>query len=375
MGRILTSLGCDVRATDASTIAVGVPSFRPDLVREIDLVEEVVRVWGMERVPPTLPGGRGRIGGLTSEQRWRNRIGAALRSAGLNETMTYAFTDPGDLERLGWELPADELQVELLNPMSIEQSVMRRTLLPGLLRSVSYNRRRGNSNVHLYELGRIFFTATGRKQPKERRVVGAVLVGAWHEPAWDEEAVPLDFFDGKGAIGVLMDELGIERWRVRDGAQAWLQPGRRADVLVGGEVVGWLGEVHPRVLDAYDAEGPVTAFELDVAMLTRAASDVKPYNEIPRFPALALDLAIVVPEDVSSERVEQALAAAGGKLLESVRLFDVYRGKGVPDGKKSMAFSLSYRAPDRTLTAQEVEPVHERLVRKVLGAVGGELRT
>ena len=373
--RILGALGCEVSPTEGGAFTVEVPSFRPDLTREIDLVEEVVRVWGMERVPATLPGGRGRVGGLNVEQRWRERIGAVLRSAGLNETMTYSFTDPGDLARLGWTLPEDELQVELLNPMSSEQSLMRRTLLPGLLRSVSYNQRRGNTNVHLYELGRVFFTAEGRKQPKERRVVGAVLAGSWHDQAWNEPATPLDFFDGKGAIAVVMADLGIERWNTREGEQPWLQPGRRADILAGGEVVGWLGEVHPRVLEAFDADGPVTAFELDVRMLTRAACAVKPYREIPKYPAVTFDLAILVPEDVSSERVERSLASAGGKLLESVRLFDVYRGKGVPEGKKSMAYSLFYRAPDRTLTADEVEPVHERLVRKVLGAVGGELRT
>ncbi len=373
--RILTALGCTVDASGTSAVLVAVPPFRPDLGREVDLIEEVLRVWGMERVPSTLPGGRGRVGGLTDEQRWREKIGEVLRSAGLNETMTYAFTDPGDLARMGWEPLADERQVELINPMSGEQSLMRRSLLPGLVRSVSYNQRRGNANVHLYELGRVFWTAEGRKQPKERRVVSGVLAGAWHEQAWNEAATPLDFFDGKGAIGVVMEDLGIERWRARVGEQPWLQPGRRADVLIGGEVVGWVGEVHPRVLAEFEADAPVTAFELDVRMLARAASEARPYREIPRFPAVTLDLALVVQEDVSAERVEQALTSAGGTFLESARLFDVYRGKGVPSGKKSMAYSLSYRAPDRTLTAEEIEPVHERLVRKVLGAVGGELRT
>ncbi len=372
--RILTSLGCSVRLEGTTSLSVEAPSFRPDLEREIDLVEEVVRVWGIHRVPATLPRGRGRIGALTAEQRWRQRIGSTLRAVGLNETMTYAFADPCDLSRLGWRMAEDELQVELINPMSSEQSLLRRTLLPGLLRSVSYNQRRGSANVHLYELGRVFWTAPGRKQPKERQVLGAVLAGAWHDPAWNDAPTELDFFDGKGAIGAVLDELGIERWRVRVGEQTWLQPGRRADVLLGGEVVGWLGEVHPRVLAAFDAGGPVTALELDVRMLTRAAREVKPYREIPRFPAVSLDLAIVVSEDVSAERLEQALVSAGGKLLESVRLFDVYRGKGVAEGKKSVAFTLTYRVPDRTLTAEEVQPIHDRLVRKVLGVVGGELR-
>lgn len=371
--RILTSLGCSA-THDSQGLRVAVPSFRPDLAREIDLIEEVLRVWGMDKVPPTLPASRGRTGGRDAEQTWRETIGAALRSAGLNETMTYSFTDPGDIDRLGFDLPPDELAVELLNPMSGEQSVMRRFVLPGLLRSVSYNQRRGVANVQLYEIGRTFSTAEGRKQPKERRVVSGVLAGAWHEPAWNAPATSLDFFDAKGAIGVVMSSLGIDRWKVRQGEQPWLQPGRSADVLVGGEVVGWVGEVHPKVLEAFEVTPAVSAFELDVRMLVRAASDVQPYRDVPRFPAVTFDLAIVVSEDISAERVEQALVSAGGKLLESVRLFDVYRGKGIEAGRKSMAYSLAYRAPDRTLTAEEVEPVHERLVRKVLGAVSGELR-
>ena len=372
--RILTALGCDVARVDDEMLAVTVPTFRPDLTREIDLIEEVVRIWGMDRVEPTLPAGRGRVGGLTPDQRWRDRIGATLRAAGLNETMTYSFTDPGDLDRLGWVLEPGELLVELLNPMSGEQAVMRRTLLPGLLRAISYNQRRGNDNVHLYEIGRVFSTAEGRKQPKERWVVGGVLSGAWREPSWNDAPAPLGFFDAKGVVASLLDDLGVERWKVRESEEPWLQPGRRADVLVGGEMIGWVGDVHPAALSAYEAQPPTVAFELDLKALTRAAVEVRPYRDVPRFPAVTLDIALVVDEGVSAERVEQAIFSAGGKLLESARLFDVYRGPGVAEGRKSMAFALTYRAPDRTLTTEEVESAHDRLVRKVSGAVGGELR-
>ncbi len=372
-GAILTRLGCSVTGADG-VLEVVVPTFRPDLEREIDLIEEVLRIWGMERVESTLPAGRGRVGGLTREQSWRERVGETLRASGLNETMTYSFTDPVDLERLRHEIPEDEVVVELLNPMSAEQSVLRRSLLPGLLRSVSYNQRRGVADVHLYEIGSAFRTAEGRKQPKERTMVAGVLAGSWHRPAWNEPAEQLDFFDGKGVLENLASALGLDRFKVRAAEHPHLQPGRAADVLVGGEVVGWLGEVHPLVLDAYEAEAPVTAFELALAPLVRGAKDVKPYADVPRFPGVELDVALVVAEDVSAERVEQAIRSAGGKLLASVRLFDVYRGEGVGEGRKSLAFELVYRAPDRTLTAEEVDATHERLVRKVCGAVGAELR-
>lgn len=370
---ILERLGLTVER-HADRLEVVIPSFRPDLEREVDLVEEVLRVWGMERVTATLPGGRERVGSLTGAQKWRNLMGETMRAAGLNETMTYAFTDPSDLERLDWALAEDELLVELLNPMSAEQAVLRRTILPGLLRSVSYNQRRGVSDVHLYEIGSVYWTGEGRKQPKERTMLAGVLAGSWNAPSWNAAAAPLDFFDGKGIVELLIRELAAPRFKVRAAEVPWLQPGRAAEILVGGEIVGWLGEVHPKVLERFEADAPVVAFELDVARLTRAASSARTLVEPPRFPAVELDVAIVVDEDVSAERIEQSMRAAGGKLLESVRLFDIYRGKGVEPGKKSMAYSLAYRVPDRTLTAEEVDSAHAKLVRKVLGATGGELR-
>jgi phenylalanyl-tRNA synthetase beta chain len=369
----LQRLGCTVE-THPDRLEVVVPSFRPDIEREIDLVEEVLRIHGMELIESTLPAGRGRIGGLTDIQRLRDRVGAALRAAGLNETMTYAFADVADLERTDMALAEGEMLVELLNPMSTDQAVLRRSMLPGLLHSVSFNQRRGTSDVHLYEIGSVFWTAEGRKQPKERTSVAGVLAGAWHEPGWNEPAVELDFFDGKGILEALVADLGIERFRVRAADSPWLQPGRSAEVLIGGEVIGWLGEVHPLVLQRFDADAPVTAFELDFTRLARAARAIKPLVEPPRFPAIQHDLALVVDESTTAEKVEQALRSAGGKLLESVRLFDVYRGKGVPEGKKSLAFSLTYRVADRTLTTEEIDSAHEKLVRKVVSAVQAELR-
>jgi phenylalanyl-tRNA synthetase beta chain len=202
-----------------------------------------------------------------------------------------------------------------------------------------------------------------------------VLAGTWHPASWNDPATPLDFFDGKGIIEVLARDIGAERFTVRSAEHDWLQPGRSGDVLVGGEVVGWLGEVHPLALQAFEATGPVTAFELALTPLIRLAKDVRPYTDVPKFPAVEFDLAIVVDEGVSADKLSQSIRSAGGKLLADARLFDVYRGAGVPQGKKSVAFALTYRALDKTLTAEEVEPQHERLVRKVLAAVAGELRS
>lgn len=370
---ILGRLGCAVDSVDGD-LRVTVPTFRPDLVREIDLIEEVLRIWGMDSVEATLPAGRGRVGELTREQRLRERIGATLRGSGLNETMTYSFADPADAAKLREDLPEGELPVELLNPMSGEHAILRHSLLPGLLRSVSYNQRRGVEDVHLYEIGSTFRTAPGRKQPKERDMVAGVLAGAWSRPTWNDPAEPLGFFDGKGIVETLIADIGLAKFRVRPLDSPFLQPGRSCEVFIGGEVIGWLGEVHPLVLNAFGAAAPVTAFQLALAPLVRGAMETRPFVDVPRFPAIELDLAILVVEQVTAEEVERAIRSAGGKLLDTVRLFDVYRGSGVEPGHKSMAFALQYRAGDRTLTTEEIESVHERLVRKVCKAVGGVVR-
>jgi phenylalanyl-tRNA synthetase beta chain len=376
---ILERLGLSAAPKGDRTLSVTVPTFRPDLEREIDLVEEVLRVHGMDRIPSTLPSGRGRVGGLTLAQRRRERIGATLRAAGLNEAITWSFGDADDMVRTGWSLGPGEVPVRLLNPMSREQSVMRWTTLPGLLRAVSANQRKGVSDVHLYEIGAVWWNAPGRKQPKERTVISGVLAGRWERPAWHEVPAErereLGFFDGKGVVASIMEDLAIARWRVRDSDLAWLQPGRCAEVLVGSDVAGWLGEVHPKVLEAYECDGPVTVFELQMKPVLAAARDAGDFVDLPRFPAVKMDIALVVPDDVTAERVEDAITAAGRPLLESARLFDVYTGEGVPAGSRSLAFSLTYRDRERTLTDAEVASAHERLLRKVIAAVGGSLRS
>ncbi|MEY8461511.1 phenylalanine--tRNA ligase subunit beta [Eggerthellaceae bacterium 24-137] len=376
---ILVRLGCAVEATgDADVLSVLAPTFRPDLEREIDLYEEVLRLWGMDRIPPTLPGGRERVGARTPEQQVVRRVNDVLRAAGLNETMTYSFAEPGDVERL--RLPADGLglAVELLNPLNADMSVMRQSILPGLLRSVAYNQARGVKNIQLYEIGTVFTAHEGKKRAKEKKKLVAVLAGAMADTAWNAPAVPFDFFDGKGVVESIARELACPkvRFRALTAEEApQLQPGRAAEMLSNGAVIGWVGEVHPLVCDAFDAAAPVVALELDVAALVRAARPARDYVDVPTFPAVAVDQAFVVGEDVTHEKMVQVMTSAGGKLLESVTLFDVYRDdERVGAGKKSMAYSLTYRAADRTLTTEEVERAHGKLLDKVQKATGAEVR-
>ena len=377
---ILGRIGCEVRGTDDDDVlAVVAPTFRPDLEREIDLYEEVLRLWGMDRIESTLPGGRERVGVRRPAEHVRAKLDATLRAAGLNETMTYSFGEPSDVERLGMAAGALGMPVELLNPLNADQSIMRQSILPGLLRSVAYNQAHGVRNVQLYEVGTVFSTAEGRKKPKERAKACGVMAGAMADGAWNRAAVAFDFFDGKGVLESVARELALPKVRFKalepDEAPQ-LQPGRAAEMLAGGAVIGWVGEVHPLACQAFGAEPPVVAFELDLAALEKAACPARPYVDVPTFPAVAVDQAFVVDEGVTHEKMSQVMRSAGGKLLEDARLFDVYRDdERVGAGKKSMAYALTYRAPDRTLTGDEVEKAHERLVKKVCGATGAEVRS
>ena len=376
---ILARLGCEVAATDdTDVLSVVAPTFRPDLEREIDLYEEVLRLWGMDRVPSTLPGGPGRVGTRSEEELKLDVVNRTLRASGMNETMTYSFAMPDDLKRLRMSPEGLGDPVELINPMNAEQSVLRRSVIPGLLRSVAHNQAHGVKNIQLYEIGNTFHAGEGRQLPKERKRVAGVLVGAMGEDGWNVQHAAFDFFDGKGVVESLARELALPKFRVKalSAEEApHLQPGRAAQVMAGGTVLGWVGELHPLAVAAFEVNGPVVAFELDLAALVRESQPARPYVDVPQFPAVSMDVAFVVGEDVTHERLEQCMSSAGGKLLEDARLFDVYRDEErLSAGKKSMAYALSYRAADRTLTSEEVEKAHEKLVKKVCAATGAEVR-
>lgn len=376
---MLQRLGCSVDAAQEEVLKVVPPTFRPDLEREIDLYEEVLRLYGMDRIPSTLPGGPGRVGIKTEAQRTMDKINNTLRACGLNETMTYSFADPHELEQLRMPTEGMGIPVELLNPLNAEQSVMRQSIIPGLMRSISYNQSRGVHNIQLYETGVVFFGAEGKKKPKERNRLAAVMAGAMNNPAWNKESVAFDFFDGKGVIESLMRELALAkpRFKALSAEEApHLQPGRAAQVLDGGTVLGWIGEIHPLACETYEVQAPVVAFELDLDALIKCARPARDYVDVPVFPAVTMDVAFVVDEEVTHEQLLRCITSAGGKLLDTAQLFDVYRDEErLGAGKKSMAYALEYRAADRTLTTEEVDKQHARLIKKVCGATGAEVRS
>ena len=376
--RSLTRLGCTVEETGEDYL-VTPPSFRPDLPREIDLIEEILRLWGMGRVEATIPAAKNHIGGLTHEQQLTRKVGQILRACGLNETTTFGFAAPGDLEKIHMSADGRGVPVVLMNPLVAEQTEMRRSLLPGLLQSVAYNEAHGTTNVHLYEIGTLFHGRENASLPRETQSVAGVLTGSWTDQTWNNTVDKLRFFAGKGIVEELLEQLRVPKVRFRVAESEgydFLQPGRAAEVLSGGTVLGWVGEIHPEAREAMNINQIVVAFELDLDKLIKGAHNQENYHEFSPFPAVQHDLAIVVPDEVTCEDLLQRITSAGGKLLESVRLFDVYRDPiRVGVGKKSMAFSLTYRSDDHTLTSDEVEHAHGKIVTKLCKATGGEVRS
>ena len=376
----LRRLGCAVvSGRSQEPLRVVPPTARPDLTREVDLIEECLRLWGEDRVEATLPAAHNHAGGLTLDQQRLRKIGQTLRACGLSETSTYCFAEEGDLERLGMSEEGRGVPVKIVNPLVADHSEMRRTILPGLLRSVAYNLAHEVPNVQLYEMGRVFYGRAHKSQPDEPLYVSGVMCGTWALDGWNDKHTELDFFDAKGVIEQLLAALRISKVRFRTAdakSYGWLQPGRAAEILSKGELIGWVGNIHPTRLASFEIEVPVIAFELSVASLLRLAHRELPYENVPTLPGVNVDLALVVDEEVSYEQVMQRLRSAGGKLLADVHLFDVYRDPvRVGVGKKSMAFSLTYRAADHTLSSEEVERAHSKLVTKVTKSTGGEVRS
>ena len=291
----LARLGCKVEPAGEGHLTVTAPTNRPDLTREVDLIEEVCRLWGEGDITPTLPAAKNHAGGLTVEQRRVRLIGQTLRACGLSETSTYCFADPNDLVKLGITDEGRGIPVKIINPLVADQSQMRQSMLPGLVRSVAYNLDHGVPNVALYEIGRVFYGHENKSQPDEPSFVAGVMAGKRADDAWNQKFGEYDFFDAKGAVESLLDALRLTkvRFKVAEPEQyPWLQPGRAAEVLSQGEVIGWVGNIHPANLQKVGVDVPVVAFELSVEHLLRLAKKELPYVDVPTLPGVTHDLAI-----------------------------------------------------------------------------------
>jgi phenylalanyl-tRNA synthetase beta chain len=334
---------------------VSAPSFRRDITREADVAEEIARVYGYDNIPATLASGTPTVGRKNREQLLEDRLKAAMAASGYSEALTYAFESPKAFDRL--LLPEDsELRraARLVNPLGEDFSVMRTSMANAILTALAANYSKRNESAALYEITKVYRPSALPLQdlPDEPKVLAFGIYGG------------ADFYDIKGAAEAAAASAGAEADFERTADVPFLHPGRAAYVSVGGERAGYIGEVHPDVLAAYGIGERAYVAELFVAPIYANAIDRPAYKPLGRFPAARRDVALIVPEGVPAKAVERAILASAGAYIESAKLFDVYRGAGVADGRKSLAYSLSFRSPDRTLTdAQADEGVKSALVR------------
>jgi phenylalanyl-tRNA synthetase beta chain len=360
----LEAIGFAVEAAAASlsgpALLVQVPTWRPDCMEEIDLVEEVGRHHGYDksgrRVPTPLQSGE-----LTPTQQGRRSIRQALRGAGFTEAMPNPFLAPDDIERAG----LTDKGISLSNPLVAEESVLRTSLLPGLLKTVAYNQAHRADVIRLYELGRVF-APSGDELPEERELIAAVEAGFGPDDGAAVHATRL--------LHRLGADLGLRGLTVSNSACPGLHPTRSAEVNFRGRTIGEVGEVDPSVLDAYGVSGRLAWLQLEVGPILAALGGVARYAPISRFPSSDVDLAFVVDDTIPATDVARTLGKAGGSLLRSVRLFDVFRGGQLGDGVRSLAFGLRFQAGDRTLTDAEVAEMRQKCIDAVVKHHGAELR-
>ncbi len=351
--------------TEGEVVRVEIPGYRVDIEREVDLIEEVVRIQGYDRVGSTLPPVR-QAGGVPETVAFLHRMRELLVRAGLREVQLVPFVSEADLALTG---AGDAIRIT--NPLQAEEGWLRTSLLPNLLKAVRRNLHRQVRSVALFEVGTVFRLREGR--PEERPSAAFALTGV-ADPGWTGGGRVYDVFDAKGVLEAVAAGLGL-RLELGTAPGRPFHPGRSAEVLLEGERVGVLGELHPSAAAGLDLTGRVAVGELDVPRLREATLRVRIVGaEVPRFPPVRRDLAFVVDADVPAAAVEAALREAAGELLDACLLFDVFEGAPLPAGKRSLAFSIDLRAPDRTLGSEEADAVVARIAERLGRELGAELR-
>lgn len=356
----------------ADKFTVSVPRRRWDISIQADLVEEIARIYGYDKLPTTLPEAAGTAGELTETQKLRRKVRTIAEGAGLTEILSYALTTP----EKAVEFTAKKTKVtELMWPMTVDRSALRQNVVSGMLDTVAYNVNRKNSNVAIYEIGKIFHQTGDLKTdlPQEVNTFAFAISGLVAEKDFQTQATPVDFFYAKGVLEVLFDKLGLAVDYVADKTLDSMHPGRTAAIKLDGKVLGFVGQVHPQTAKAYGIPETYVA-ELNLDTIEAALQPSAVFEEITRFPAVSRDIALLLAKETSHKDIMDAIQSAGVKRLTSVKLFDVYAGSNIEAGKKSMAYSLTFQNPADSLTDEEVAGYMDKITKTLTEQVGAEVR-
>lgn len=350
---------------DLDKMEIQVPTFRPDIEAEADIAEEVARFYGYNKIPTTLMSGQAVKGSYSPIQKFRRDLSAALTAQGMYETFTFTFTGTDDFDKLN--LPVDSTlrnAVKIRNPLGEDTSIMRTTTLASMMKSLSYNANRKNEDVSLFEISKVYIPTMAGELPQEPEKLSIGMYGK-----------NVDFFVIKGVLEAAFDAVSIcgITWKQLTDCPS-LHPGRAAALYAGDTKIGIVGEVHPAVLKRFDVDVPCYLAEVDIMGLFGCVNNNIKYKALPKFPAAERDIAVLVDKNVAVGDLEATMVKAGGAILESIRLFDVYEGDRIPENKKSVAFAIAFRAPDRSLSGDEVNKVFNKIVKDLEYKNGAQLR-
>ncbi len=374
----LESIGLNVstQVNDDGKLLVSIPSFRPDLERDIDLIEEVARLHGYDKIPVTMPIGVVDATLPPARQQLQKKLRNMLVAGGFSETINYSFIAADAVGKIGLSGADNRTHhVPILNPLSEEQAVMRTSLVPSLLETVARNLNYRSTNLRLFEL-RPVFLAGEDERTAERLSLAAVMTGRKDPEGWAQSVAAVDFYDLKGIVEELMQAFGLEQAKFdANRSQPYLHPGKSCAVVThNGMLLGYLGEVHPRTLTGFDIDQPVFLLDLDVEELFRHHVSRRSFTPLSRFPDVSRDTALLLNEDVRAEQILDILHQIKSKTVEDLTLFDLYTGKGIPQGKKSIGVRIRYRDMTKTLTEEEVGKAHDKMVNTLCEKLAAEIR-
>jgi len=363
---LLKRLGMQLTRT-VDTWNVVAPSYRFDIAIEVDLIEEIGRVYGYERIPEKLPLATLRLASIPEATPTLQRVRQVLVDRGYQETVNYSFVDP-EIQAL---LAPDDAPEILANPISLDMSRMRTTLWSGLLKTVQYNKHRQQERVRVFEIGKRFRRVAG--QLHQELMVSGVITGASAGLHWEGRNQPVDFYDAKTDVETLLALSGNpSAFELLADQHPALHPGKSASIKRNGVVIGWLGELHPHAQSKLDLAGTVVLFELAYSEIARG--EIPRFKPVSKFPSIRRDLAFILDEPVTAQTVVDTASAAGGNRLKAVEIFDLYRGKGVADGKKSLAIALTIQDDSQTLTDAEIEDLVTKIITAMQQVTGATLR-
>ena len=373
----LSALEMEVYDADNNALRVKPPSFRVDITREVDLMEEVARLIGFDKIPVTYPSIRPSDEGEVPEITLRDKTGEIMAGLGFTEIITYSFITPDSADMLNaHEKSPLRSFVELLNPLTVDQSVMRTSLIPGLLSTVKTNVFHNEEDLKIFEWGKIFIRKEGDQQPFEKISLAAVMTGRHSHKAWYASERYVDFFDIKGALEALLKGLDLKDIGFQKGAGTpWYDTEFSSTISLSTSVIGQMGRVSSEVLEAYELEGQnIYLFELDSGLLLERLKNGAKFQPFPKFPAVYRDISIVVGRDIESARITEIIRRAGGGLIESVHIFDLYEGKKMDPSEKAVAFRICYRSEHETLDGVAVNRLHDSIINSIRQETGGRLR-